>query len=102
MKLSWLSRPAILCLCIALWMTTACRNGSPSITSLDQRSRRERVLGKRGGVLKVRVNSPPQTFNYLNATDEPSVIVAFYLMGGRLVEFDHDGGKYVPSIAEEW
>lgn len=102
MKLSWLPRPTMLCLCIVLWMTAACRTGSPPITSPDQQSRRERVPGNRGGLLRVRAISPPQTFNYLRATDEPSVTVAFYLMGGRLVEFDHDRGKYVPSIAEEW
>jgi peptide/nickel transport system substrate-binding protein len=92
----------MLCLCIALWMTTACRNGSPPNTSSDLQPHRERVPGNRGGLLRVRVISPPQTFNYLSAADEPSVTVAFYLMGGRLVEFDHDHGNYVAGIAEGW
>jgi peptide/nickel transport system substrate-binding protein len=60
------------------------------------------VIGQRGGAITYRVASPPQTFNYLKASDEPSLIVAFYLMGGRLVEFDHDTQRYVPNLAESW
>jgi peptide/nickel transport system substrate-binding protein len=63
---------------------------------------RGQTLGKPGGALKLRAASPPQTFNYLKAADEPSLIVAFYLMGGRLVEFDQTNGKYVPGVAESW
>ena len=67
-----------------------------------QQAFREHVVGQRGGKLTYRVSSPPQTFNYLKAADEPSLIVAFYLMGGRLVEFDHDAQAYVPGLAESW
>jgi peptide/nickel transport system substrate-binding protein len=102
MKLSTLRRIALLGVFVTLWTVTACRNSSQPVTPLNQQPQRERVLGKRGGALKIRVNSPPQSFNYLKATDEASVVVAFYLMGGRLAEFDHDSGKYAPGIAETW
>lgn len=102
MKLSLISRRLILLgVLFAMGLLAACRSGS-QIVSSNQLVPSERVLGKRGGSLKVRVASPPQTFNYLKAADEPSVIVAFYLMGGRLAEFDHDSGKYVPGLAESW
>lgn len=86
----------------ALWPLAACRNGSQPVTSPNRLVSSERTLGKRGGALRIRVASPPQTFNYLKAADEPSVMVAFYLMGGRLAEFDHDNGKYTPGLAESW
>jgi peptide/nickel transport system substrate-binding protein len=62
----------------------------------------QHVPGKRGGSLTYRVATPPQTLNYLAAADEPSFTVAFYLMGGRLVDFDHDTRTYVPGLAESW
>jgi peptide/nickel transport system substrate-binding protein len=42
----------------------------------------------------------PTSFNYLQVGDESSFIVAFSLMGGRLIEFDHKTQTYVPSLAE--
>src|SRR5262249_12121679 len=30
------------------------------------------------------------------------LLVSFYLMGGRLVEFDHRNQRYVPGLAESW
>lgn len=57
---------------------------------------------QRGGTLSYRVSSPPQTFNYLKAADESTLIVAFYLLGGRLIEFDHQEQRYVPGLAESW
>lgn len=56
----------------------------------------------RGGALGYRVATAPTTFNYLLAGDENSLLVAFYLMGGRLVEFDHKNQRYVPGLAESW
>lgn len=67
-----------------------------------QRDGREKVVGHRGGKLIYRLASPPQTFNYLKATDEASLIVAFFLMGGRLIEFDHDTQTYIPGLVESW
>src|SRR5262249_14702394 len=46
------------------------------------------------------VSSAPTTFNYLLPSDENSSIVAFFLMGGRLFEFDHKNQRYVPGLAE--
>lgn len=70
--------------------------------SQDQGLSRERVAGTRGGSITYRLTSPPQTFNYLMAKEESSLIVAFFLMGGRLVEFDQDQQKHVPGLAEAW
>lgn len=102
MRFLLLRRFAFLSLCLVIWAAAACRNGSQPITNSNQKLLRERALGKRGGALSYRVNAPPKSFNYLNAADESSVMVAFYLMGGRLAEFDHDSGKYVPGLAEFW
>jgi peptide/nickel transport system substrate-binding protein len=63
---------------------------------------RERTVGTRGGSLTYRVSSPPKTFNYLMAAEESSLIVSFFLMGGRLVEFDHDKQSYAGGVAEVW
>jgi len=49
-----------------------------------------------------RVSSPPKTFNYLLANDEPSILTAFFLLNSRLVEFDHSTQTYVPGLAEAW
>jgi peptide/nickel transport system substrate-binding protein len=52
--------------------------------------------------LVYRVSSPPKTFNYLLASDEPSILTAFFLLNSRLVEFDHSTQTYVPGLAETW
>jgi peptide/nickel transport system substrate-binding protein len=52
--------------------------------------------------LVYRVTSPPKTFNYLLANDEPSILMAFFLLNSRLVEFDHSTQTYVPGLAEAW
>jgi peptide/nickel transport system substrate-binding protein len=62
----------------------------------------EKVVGTRGGSLTYRITSPPKTFNYILAADEPSNFVAFFLTGSRLVELDHDTQNYVPALAESW
>jgi peptide/nickel transport system substrate-binding protein len=83
-----LALPAILAL---VWTATACRSSVPA---------GERDGNRRGGEIIYRIASAPATFNYLQAGDESSVIVAFYLMGGRLIEFDHKTQRYVPGLAE--
>lgn len=60
------------------------------------------VPGTRGGSLTYRVISAPKTFNYILAADEPSILVAFFLTGSRLVELDHDKQTYAPALAESW
>jgi len=62
----------------------------------------QRGIGTRGGKLVYRVSSPPKTFNYLLANDEPSIVMAFFLLNSRLVEFDHSTQTYVPGLAEAW
>ena len=62
----------------------------------------QRRIGTRGGKLVYRVSSPPKTFNYLLANDEPSILTAFFLLNSRLVEFDHSTQTYVPGLAEAW
>ena len=83
-----LTLPALLAL---VWSASACRACGP--VSEHERERR-------GGEIIYRVSSAPTTFNYLLASDENSWIVAFYLMGGRLIEFDHKDQRYVPALAE--
>ncbi|MEJ7617167.1 MAG: ABC transporter substrate-binding protein [Pyrinomonadaceae bacterium] len=61
-----------------------------------------RAVGPMGGTLRYRVAAPVKTFNYLAVSDEPSYIATFFLMGGRLVEFDHDRQTYVPALATAW
>lgn len=58
--------------------------------------------GKSGGSVTYRVISAPDTFNYLMADDEPSLIVAFYLLNSRLIDFDHRSRSYIPALAESW
>jgi peptide/nickel transport system substrate-binding protein len=83
-----LALPALLAL---VWTTSACRSCGPVS---------ERAGSRRGGKIIYRVASPPATFNYLIVGDDTSLIVAFYLMGGRLIEFDHKNQQYVPGLAE--
>src|SRR5215470_11735158 len=86
----------------ALFISSACN--PPATTKMPPKGNppAAREVGKRGGSLSYRVSAPPQSFNYLKGTDEPSLLLAFYLLGGRLVEFDCEKGAYVPSVAEAW
>jgi peptide/nickel transport system substrate-binding protein len=83
-----LALPALVAL---VWTTSACRSCGPVS---------ERAGSRRGGKIIYRVSSAPATFNYLQASDENSLIVSLYLMGGRLIEFDHKNQQYVPGLAE--
>jgi peptide/nickel transport system substrate-binding protein len=85
----------LLALCSA-----ACRPTAPGVTGDE--AARERVAGKRGGELSVRLTALPKTLNPLMAADEPSLLVGLYLISGRLVDFDHDAQRYAPGLAEEW
>jgi len=91
MRFTILRQFVLLAILALLWTASACRScGRVG----------ERAKGQRGGEISYRVSSPPTTFNYLQASDENSLIVAFYLMGGRLVEFDHKNQRYVLGLAE--
>ncbi|HEY7181310.1 MAG TPA: ABC transporter substrate-binding protein [Blastocatellia bacterium] len=83
-----LALPVLLAL---LWTAPACRSRATS---------GEHAGSRRGGEIVYRVSSAPPTFNYLLASDENSLIAPFFLMGGRLFEFDHKNQRYVPGLAE--
>ena len=87
-------------LMLLLLASFACREQPQGNRS--ESAARERVPGNRGGTIVYRLSSPPRTFNPLLAADESSLIVSFFLMSGRLVEFDHDTQSYVPGLAESW
>src|SRR4051794_13229478 len=57
-----------------------------------------RTAGTRGGSLTYRFTKAPQTFNYLEAKEEYSLTVGFFLLGSRLAEFDQDQQKHVPAL----
>ena len=91
MRFTTLRQLALSALLALVWTASACRSCGPVS---------ERAGSRRGGKIIYRVSSAPATFNYLRASDENSLIVAFYLMGGRLIEFDHKNQQYVPGLAE--
>ena len=80
----------------------SCRQPPPSNTTTGPAKPEQRRIGTRGGKLVYRLSSPPKTFNYLLANDEPSILTAFFLLNSRLVEFDHSSQTYVPGLAETW
>lgn len=92
---------AIALLMLAAWLAlTGCRTAPPANTNTAPD--REKVAGVRGGSLTVRLTQPPKTFDYLMATDEAALTIGYFLLGGRLVDFDHDNQKYVGGLAESW
>lgn len=80
----------------------SCRQPPAANTPTATAKPEQRTIGARGGKLVYRVSSPPKTFNYLLANDEPSILTAFFLLNSRLVEFDHSTQTYVPGLAESW
>jgi peptide/nickel transport system substrate-binding protein len=86
-------------LVIALLFATACRQ--TTVTS-GLESKRERVIGRRGGEIRVRLTALPKTFNPLLVADEPSLLVNLYLLHSRLVDFNHDTQNWTPALAEQW
>lgn len=58
--------------------------------------------GTHGGILTYRITAPPSTFNFLVANSEPSILISFYLMSSRPIEFDHGTQKYRAALAESW
>jgi peptide/nickel transport system substrate-binding protein len=87
-----------------LFITFACKQQPPPQSNSNTQNQPSggRVVGTRGGSLTYRFTKAPQTFNYLEATEEYSLTVGFFLMGSRLVEFDQDQQKHVPGLAESW
>jgi peptide/nickel transport system substrate-binding protein len=93
MRFTNLRHLALSALLALVWTASSCRSCGPVS---------ERAGSRRGGKIIYRVSSAPATFNYLQASDENSLTVAFYLMGGRLIEFDHKNQQYVPGLAESF
>ena len=104
-RLSLSAALSALVLFLLLLAAAGCQQQPPAANTQGQPQppqSRERVVGTRGGSITYRLTSPPQTLNYLMAKEEATIITAFYLLGGRLVEFDQDQQKHVPGLAESW
>jgi peptide/nickel transport system substrate-binding protein len=71
--------------------------GTPSGVKIEPRTN-----GTRGGRITYRVTAPPSTLNYLMAKDEAGLTASFFMLMGRLVDFDHANQKFVPGLAESW
>src|SRR5438105_2654690 len=97
-----LSRRALLSALLVIGLTSACTQPTPPTNAPGDFPAKTRTTGPRGGSITYRVSAPPKTFNYLMAADEPTILVSFFLLGSRLVEFDHDKQAYVPALAESW
>lgn len=80
----------------------SCRQPPATNTATGPAKPEQRTIGTRGGKLVYRISSPPKTFNYLLANDESSLVMAFFLLNSRLIEFDHSTQTYVPGLAETW
>lgn len=103
--LSLARRALLLAATVAAAALVACQTQTgPTAPASNTQSTptRERVTGVAGGTLVYRITTPPKTLNSLMISDEASFIVAFMLLGGRLVDFDHDAQRYVPGLAETW
>ena len=87
---------------LLLSLLISCRQPPSSNTTTGSANLEQRGIGTRGGKLVYRLSSPPKTFNYLLANDEPSILMSFFLLNSRLVEFDHSTQTYVPGLAEAW
>ncbi|MEJ7714047.1 MAG: ABC transporter substrate-binding protein [Pyrinomonadaceae bacterium] len=85
----------------ALFAVASCQN-EVVVQQPQQQAAKQRTLGEAGGTLRYRSPAPVKTFNYLSAADATSLTAAFFLMSGRLVEFDHDQQAYVPALATAW
>ena len=88
--------------CVLLPFGLSCEQPPASNSTADSGTMSPLTAGVRGGKATYRVTSPPKTFNYLLANDEPSIVLSFFLLNSRLVEFDHSTQKYVPGLAESW
>jgi peptide/nickel transport system substrate-binding protein len=101
MKNKSLPTSTLLTFLILAMAFAACKR-QPNNNQATQTISRERVAGKPGGALVARLTSPPKTFNFLLAADEPSLTVSLFLLSSRLVELDHDTQRYVGGLAETW
>ncbi len=92
-----------ICFILISLFAASCGSGPVTTPGNSSVSKPEpRTAGTRGGSLTYRLTSPPKTFNYLLAADEPSLVTSFFLLNSRLIEFDHQSQKYNPALAETW
>lgn len=94
-------------LALALCLGAGCQTQPPATTN-DNANRAaakppgEKTVGRQGGNISYRLSAAPKTFNYILGADEPTNLVAFFMLASRLVEFDHDRQDYAPALAESW
>jgi peptide/nickel transport system substrate-binding protein len=102
--MTYLTSLRCLSLTVLLGLISACTPTTPPTTNTSATDTKfgTRVAGTRGGTLTYRITSPPKTFNYLVAEDEPSILTALYLLNSRPVEFDHMTQGYRAALAESW
>lgn len=90
---------AIASLALAL---LACGSGPGAERAPSNTSPQSSPKPVKGGSISYRLASPPTTFNYLVAEDEPTIQMSQYLLTSRLMDFDHRTQKFVPALAESW
>ena len=96
-----LARRLAVFLSFALFLI-ACGPPPASNTNTTDAKFAPKVPGTRGGTLAYRITAPPSTFNFLVARNEPSILLSFYLISSRPIEFDHSTQKYRGVLAESW
>lgn len=94
-------------LCYVLLLTSSliilgCRPQPAANAPIDIKPPIDVTSGVRGGEITYRMPAAPNTFNYLLAEDEPTIITSLYLLTSRLVEFDHRTQRFVAGLAESW
>ncbi|HUR96546.1 MAG TPA: ABC transporter substrate-binding protein, partial [Pyrinomonadaceae bacterium] len=87
---------------LSAFLLLSCGQPPTSNTTATDSKFAAKVPGTRGGSLSCRLSAPPTTFNYLVATNEPSILVSFYMMTARPIEFEHATQKYRGALAESW
>ncbi len=101
MRTQFRSKLHVNLLIVSILLLAGCGQTPPS-NSLQGAAVEPRVNGKPGGKIVYRLTAPPKSLNYLLAADEPTLVAAFFMMTGRLVDFDHRAQKFVPGLAESW
>jgi len=94
-------RRVSLLVCFVVLVSSCGQPPSSNTTTTDSKFA-PRTAGTRGGSLAYRISAPPTTFNSLVATNEPSILIAFYMMAARPIEFEHATQKYRAALAESW
>jgi len=89
-------------LLVVLALMLSCGAPPPANNASTESKFAPKTAGTRGGSLSYRISSPPSTFNYLVATNEPSILISLYLLSSRPIEFDHATQGYRNALAETW